>query len=66
MKFVTRDSHLKQLLLDWAGESPLIYGSLYFWVAGIPLQRSLIGLHRTLLVQMLKAEESLCRVAFPD
>jgi hypothetical protein len=35
-------------------------------MAGTPLQRSLIGLYRTMLTQMLKTDDSLCRIAFPD
>jgi hypothetical protein len=66
MKFIARESRLGELLQDWAENYALVFGSFYFWMAGTPLQRSLIGLYRTMLTQMLKTDDSLCRIAFPD
>ena len=66
MKYITHEKRLEELLDVWTGSSPLVVASFYFWVAGSPLQRSLVGLYRTLLHQMLKKEEHMCRIAFPD
>jgi hypothetical protein len=66
IKYITQERRLRELLDVWTGSSPLVVASFYFWVAGSPLQRSLVGLYRTLLHQMLKAEEHMCRIAFPD
>ena len=66
MKYITQEKRLEELLDVWTGSSPLVVASFYFWVAGSPLQRSLVGLYRTLLHQMLKKEEHMCRIAFPD
>lgn len=40
--------------------------SFWFWAAGSRLQKSLAGLFRTLLCQILRKEPELCRVAFPE
>ena len=66
MKYITQEKRLKELLDVWTGSSPLVVASFYFWVAGSPLQRSIVGLYRTLLHQVLKTEEHMCRIAFPD
>lgn len=44
----------------------MLLGSFWFWAAGTDLERSLLGLYRTLLYQILEADDSLCRVAFPE
>jgi hypothetical protein len=66
MKYIADHERLEQLLRAWTGTTPLAIASFWFWAAGSTLQRSTVGLFRTLLHQILKAEESACRVAFPD
>lgn len=66
MKFITREERLDELLDIWTGETPLVLTSFYFWAAGSVLQRSLAGLYRTLLYQILKSDDQVCRLAFPD
>lgn len=65
MKFITDEPRLQRLLQEWTGATPTVISSFWFWAAGTPLQRSLIGLYRTLLVQMMKTNDDLYRVAFP-
>lgn len=65
MKFIIRDERFNKLLAFWTKKKPLVFASFYFWLAGSELQRSLVGLHRTLLYQMLTADERMCRAAFP-
>ena len=66
MKFVTDEERLQILLKKWTGNFPLVVASFWFWAGGTPLQKSLVGLYRTLLLQMLKEDDRLCRIAFPD
>ena len=66
MKFITRAERMHELLQLWSGSTPLVVAVYWFWIAGSQLQRSLTGLYRTLLYQMLRADERLCRIAFPD
>jgi len=66
LKFITREPRLHTLLEIWTAGIPLTFASFWFWVSGSPLQRSLVGLLRTLLHQMLRTNDRLCRVAFPD
>jgi hypothetical protein len=57
---------LEQFLQVWTGIIPLTIVSFWFWAAGSMLQRSTVGLFRTLLHQILKTEESASRLVFPD
>lgn len=66
MKYITRETRMQQLLQLWTGEAPLLVASFWFWAAGSQIQRSLSGLYRSLLYQILKADERLCRIAFPE
>ncbi|KAM0708445.1 hypothetical protein Q7P35_005097 [Cladosporium inversicolor] len=66
VKFITREPQLDTLLQSWTGKEPLVTGSFWFWAAGTELQRSLVGLYRTLLFQILKSDDRLCRIAFQD
>jgi hypothetical protein len=66
MKYIADHTRLEQLLQAWTGATPLTIASFWFWAAGSTLQRSTVGLFRTLLHQILKTEESACRIAFPD
>jgi len=65
MKFIADHERLEQFLRVWTGTTPLTVASFWFWAAGSTLQRSTVGLLRTLLHQILKTEESACRTAFP-
>lgn len=66
MKFITHEGRLNELLETWSGGTPLVVASFYFWATGHHLQRSILGLYRTLVHQILRADECLCRVAFPE
>ncbi|KAM0721527.1 hypothetical protein Q7P37_002452 [Cladosporium fusiforme] len=66
MKFITHEPHLRAFLDTWTGDLPLVIASFWFWAAGSKLQRSLVGLYRTILYRILKTERKLCRIAFPD
>lgn len=66
MKFIANSPHLQAQLETWSHGAPLLTGCFYFCAGGTKPQRSLNGLYRALLYQMLKKEASLCRIAFPD
>lgn len=66
MKYITDEPRLQDALQIWTKRTPLVIGSFWFWAAGSRIQRSLAGLYRTLLCQILSAESALCRLAFPD
>lgn len=61
MKFIQSHEGVRSILHDWADGSRLVIGSHYFWNAGVPLQKSLEGLLRTLLFDVLRQ----CPEAFP-
>ncbi|PVH81880.1 hypothetical protein DL98DRAFT_358058, partial [Cadophora sp. DSE1049] len=54
MKFLTHHRDVLTSLRVWAGEGDLIIAGFYFWNSGTPLQKSLVGLLRSLLFEILK------------
>ena len=66
MKYIQDDPRLERYLESWAGQKSLVVGSFWFWAAGTQMQRSLLGLYRSLLYQILKGRKGSCRVAFPE
>lgn len=53
MKFVTSHPRTISSLNNWAGSQPLLIATFYFWNAGTSLQKTQVGLFRTLLWQCL-------------
>ncbi|KAF2094819.1 hypothetical protein NA57DRAFT_45489, partial [Rhizodiscina lignyota] len=53
MKFIVHHPRTKTLLASWAGGSPPIVASFYFWHAGNMMQTSQEGLLQTLLYQAI-------------
>lgn len=66
MKYIANSPDLQAPLETWSHGAPFLAGCFYFWAGGTKLQRSLNGLYRALLYQMLKQEARLCRIAFPE
>jgi hypothetical protein len=66
MKYLRKDVRLKQALVAWAGDIPLIITSFYFWNPGDSIQKSQEGLFRTLILQVLEEMPALGRVLFPE
>lgn len=56
MKYLERQAETRVLLEKWAAGGPLIVATHYFWSSGITLQRSLLGLYRTLLFHLLVSQ----------
>ncbi|RPA87896.1 hypothetical protein BJ508DRAFT_219199 [Ascobolus immersus RN42] len=53
MKYICSQPNTIDLLRRWAGKLPLIFASHYFWISGSPVQKSLAGLYRALLHQII-------------
>lgn len=53
MKYLSNDDRTKKVLKVWAGQNRLFTASFFFWNAGNPMQKSQIGLLRTLLYEVL-------------
>ena len=66
MKFVSEDARTKDSLSSWAGEDSLLMASFYFWNLGSRLQKSQIGLLRSLLYHVLDARPDLTAHILPD
>ena len=65
MKFICGDRRTRIGLEKWAGTTNLVTASFYFWMAGVPIQKSLIGLLQSLFYTMLKGNRSLIPKLFP-
>lgn len=65
MKFIATHSDLPKHLENWVGSQKLIIARYFFWNEGIPLQRSIEGLLRSLLYQILGSHRDLIFEAFP-
>lgn len=66
MKYLAQHERLAHELNTWAGGKKLIVAQFSFWSHGPILQRSLTGLLRSLLYQILKQHRSFVSIAFPD
>jgi hypothetical protein len=59
---------VRQALQGWAANHKLIFVSLYFWISGEPLQRSIEGFYRSLLLHVLRQcpeliQQTFCKAA---
>ncbi|KAM0543994.1 hypothetical protein ACHAPJ_012019 [Fusarium lateritium] len=66
MKFITAHATTLNSLQSWSGSDKLLFGSFFFWYAGTSLQRSQIGLFRSLLLCVLQHEKELVPTLFPN
>jgi hypothetical protein len=65
MKYIMGDPRLKEHARVWVGSHQLSTSSFYFWKHGSEIQKSLCGLYRALLWQILNDDLTLARKAFP-
>lgn len=65
MKFIGGNPRTQEELKAWAGNRELIFGQFYFWAAGIEAQRTLPGMLKSLLFQVLIQSPSLIKHVFP-
>jgi hypothetical protein len=66
MKIILNDTRTKQVLGQWAGEKKLVFAHFFFWFSGVQLQRSLEGLYRSILFEILLLCPELIRDVFPE
>lgn len=66
MKFLLESPITLARLRDWAGDKQLVFGHFFFWKAGGTLQKSLEGLHRSILFECLKQCPDLIERVFPQ
>ena len=62
MNYIQEDSRTIEALRKWAGSNRLTVPVFFFWAAGSDLQKSLCGLLRSLIYQLLRQELSLAYV----
>ncbi|KAI8955798.1 hypothetical protein F4801DRAFT_176095 [Xylaria longipes] len=55
MKYIANHDETRRSLEVWAGAKKLVIASHYFWNAGTNMQKSQIGLYRSLLYDLLRA-----------
>ncbi|KAK0668551.1 hypothetical protein QBC41DRAFT_321772 [Cercophora samala] len=66
MKYLCENENTYDKLREWAGdENKLVLGKFFFWRAGSPLQKSLSGLKRALLFDILKQCPEFVQDVFP-
>ncbi|KAH7074536.1 hypothetical protein BKA63DRAFT_414460, partial [Paraphoma chrysanthemicola] len=65
MRFIALHGKLRTALEPWVSGRQLIIAKYFFWNHGEWIQRSLEGLLRSLLLQILEHHRSLISVAFP-
>ncbi|PSN65185.1 hypothetical protein BS50DRAFT_496482, partial [Corynespora cassiicola Philippines] len=65
-KFLPEDPRTRLILQNWAGKKELFMSSYFFWKAGTNLQKSISGLLRTILYDILRACPRLIPEIFPD
>ncbi|KAF2500118.1 hypothetical protein BU16DRAFT_556601 [Lophium mytilinum] len=66
MKLLNQDSRLKQALELWAGETPLVLTSFYFWNSGTEPQKTQQGLFRSIVLDALRQRPDLGPILFPE
>lgn len=65
VKFIGRQQRTREELEAWSGEKKLVFGQFYFWNAGASAQRTLPGLYRSILFQVLSQCPALIAKVFP-
>ena len=66
MKYLYNDPRTGELLKFWAGNLPLLVTSFFFWSVGTDLQKSMIGLLRSLLYQVVRDYKALIPILFAE
>lgn len=66
LKLLYNHRRTKSELQTWAGDSEVVVASFFFWNSGNPMQTSLDGLFRSLLVQVSRQCPNLIPDLFPN
>ncbi|XHG06305.1 hypothetical protein AWENTII_009510 [Aspergillus wentii] len=65
MKFISTHPDLESNLCQWTGDSQLHLATFFFWGPGSKIQKSRVGLLRSLLFQLLSQQPDLCDFVAP-
>ncbi|VUC32378.1 unnamed protein product [Clonostachys rosea] len=65
MKFIATHPSLNRRLQEWAGQDQVQVAKFYFWNAGSKIQKSRVGLFRSLLYQLLSQNPELSEIIAP-
>lgn len=66
LKFLRHHDRTLSELKQWAGDKEIVFSSYYFWNSGNPMQMSLEGLYRSLLMEVSRQCPGLIPHLFPD
>lgn len=66
IKFLRNDNRVCKALMEWAGGHKLVTASFYFWKAGNSMQKSQVGLLRSILHAILEQNPELAPTLFPN
>ena len=66
MKYINHNPSTAKHLSTWAGTSDLYTAEFYFWNIGTALQKSQVGLLRSLLREVLERKKHLIPIVFPQ
>ncbi|PMD43771.1 hypothetical protein L207DRAFT_631816 [Hyaloscypha variabilis F] len=66
MKYLCDHKRTGELLRQWAGERQLVFASFFFWKPGSKKQKSLVGLTRSLLHDVLQACPDMIQKVLPN
>ena len=66
MKYIGSHPQTRTALLEWAGNVELVTASFFFWNLGTTMQKSLLGLLRSLLHTVLDMHPEFSSLVFPE
>lgn len=66
LKFIIHHDETQKLLAQWAGNEELIVLKFFAWNLGAPLQKSAVGMLRTMMHSILEKHPELIPTAFPE
>lgn len=66
MKFIVDDPRTEEALRRWAGDEQLLVVNFFFWNMGTLLQKSNVGMLRSLIYSVLEKYPELTPAIFPD
>jgi len=66
MKYIISNTQTEECLKTWAHGNKLVMAQYYFFHKGSEMQKSELGVLRSVLYQILKARRDLIKVAFPE
>jgi hypothetical protein len=66
MRFLGESPATRDHLRTWSGGNTAVLATFFFWYLGTPLQKSITGLLRSILYQLLFLDPTWAPVAFPN